>query len=231
VRVTNVPDLITDPVADHTLALILGITRWIPHGNSLVKAGQWDNRMWTWAGYVPKLSALTAGIVGFGRTGRAVAQRLSSFGTRILVFDPYTKRESEVDVTFKDSLQEFLPDVDILTLHAYMSDETHHLIGERELRAMKPNSFVVNTSRGALINEAALHNALVENRIAGAALDVMETEPVPADNPLLKLDNVIATPHAAYYSRESLIEQRQRTAEEISRALRGLPPLHPLTKG
>jgi D-3-phosphoglycerate dehydrogenase len=231
IRVTNVPDIIADTVADHTLALVLAITRWIPQGDAIVRRGHWENQMWKWAGYVPKLGALTAGIVGYGNTGQAVARRLYAFGMKILVFDPYAKREVEQDVVYKDSLHDLLSEIDILTLHAFLSQETYHMIGERELRAMKETAFIVNTSRGVLIDETALHKALIENRIAGAALDVMETEPPPQESPLLKLKNVILTPHVAYFSRETLVEQRQRTAEEVSRALRGLPPLHSLTRG
>ena len=230
IRVTNVPDLITDPVADHTLGLILALIRQIPQGFDLVKLGVWESRMWKWAPNVSKLSALTAGIVGFGRTGQAVAKRLKAFGTRIMAFDPYVKQVAEPDVTLFSSLKDLLPRVDILCLHAFLSEETHNMIGEAELKSMKRTAILVNASRGALIDEKSLYTALCQGWIAGAALDVMEPEPPTNDNPLLKSDRVIITPHVAFYSQESLVEQRRRTAEEVARALQGLPALHPLTK-
>lgn len=229
VRVTNVPDLITDPVADHTLALILALIRQVPQGFDRVIRGGWESQMWKWAPNVSKLSCLTAGIIGFGRTGQAVAKRLKAFGTRIVALDPYLKQLEDPDVTRVGSLRELLPAVDILCLHAFLSPETANMIGEPELRSMKRTAILVNASRGALVDEKALYTALCEGWIAGAALDVMEPEP-PGDNPLLKSDRVIITPHVAFYSRESLREQRQRTAEEVVRALQGLPALHPLTR-
>jgi D-3-phosphoglycerate dehydrogenase len=186
--------------------------------------------MWKWASNVSKLSSLTAGIVGFGRTGQAVAKRLKAFGTKIMAFDPYARQVAEPDVTLVGSLKDLLPRVDILCLHAFLSEETHNMIGEAELKSMKTTAILVNASRGALINEASLHAALCQGWIAGAALDVMEPEPPSNDNPLLKSDRVIITPHVAFYSQESLMEQRKRTAEEVVRALQGLPALHPLTK-
>ncbi len=230
VRVTNVPDLITDPVADHAVGLVLALIRQIPQGFDMVKRGVWESRMWKWAPNVSKLSSLTAGIVGFGRTGQAVAKRLRAFGTRIMAFDPYVKHVAEPDITLVSSLKDLLPRVDILCLHAFLSEETRNMIGEAELKSMKRTAILVNASRGALVNEVALHAALHQGWIAGAALDVLEPEPPSSDNPLLKSDRVIITPHVAFYSQESLIEQRKRTAEEVVRALRGLPALHPLTK-
>lgn len=230
VRVTNVPDLITDPVADHTVGLVLALIRQIPQGFDMVKRGVWESQMWKWAPNVSKLSSLIAGIVGFGRTGQAVAKRLKAFGTRIIAFDPYVRQVAEPDVTLVGGLKDLLPRVDILCVHAFLSTETHNMIGEAELKSMKRTAILVNASRGALVNEAALHAALHHGWIAGAALDVLEPEPPSNDNPLLKSDRVIITPHVAFYSQESLIEQRKRTAEEVARALQGLPALHPLTK-
>lgn len=230
IRVTNVPDLITDPVADHALALILAMVRQIPQGFDQVKKGIWESQMWKWAPNVSKLSSLTAGIIGFGRTGQAVAKRLKAFGTRIMAFDPYQKHVDHPDVALVGSIGELLPKADILCLHAFLSKETLNMIGEAELKSMKKTAIIVNVSRGALIDEKALFMALTEGWIAGAALDVLEPEPPLKDNPLLTSDKVIITPHVAFYSQESLLEQRKRTAEEVARALQGLPALHALTK-
>lgn len=230
IRVTNVPDLITDPVADHTVALALSLIRQIPQGFDQVKNGIWESQMWKWAPNVPKLSSLTAGIIGFGRTGRAVAKRLKAFGTTIMAFDPYLNHVDDPEVALVGSVRELLPKADIVCLHAFLSSETLNMIGEAELRSMKKTAFIVNASRGALINEKALFTALSQGWIAGAALDVLEPEPPLKDNPLLTSDRVIITPHVAFYSQESLLEQRKRTAEEVARALQGLPALHALTK-
>lgn len=228
VLITNVPDILTDPVADHALALILSLIRRVPQADNMVKRGAWESNMPKWAGYVPRLRGLTAGIVGFGRTGRAVATRLRAFGLDILAYDPYTKPEMTLGTRFACSLEELLRLSDIVTLHVFLSEETKHLIGEGELRNMKKTAFIVNTSRGAVVDEKKLCQALAEGWIAGAALDVMEEEPPKRDNPLFRLENVIVTPHVAYYTYESVLEQRRRTAEEVARALQGLPPLHPV---
>ena len=228
VLVTHVPDIITDQVVNHTLALILSLIRRIPQGDKRVKAGIWESDMSRWAKPVPRLRGLTAGIVGFGRTGKTIGQRLKTFGLDIVVYDPYVRSETRPEVRFVSTLRELLKQSDIVTIHIFLSDETTHLIGEEELQVMKKTAFLVNTSRGPVVDEKALCQALTQGWIAGAALDVMETEPPREDNPLLRLENIIVTPHVAYYSDESVLEQRRRTAEEVSRALQGLPPLHPV---
>ena len=226
VLVTHVPDLITDQVADHAVALILSLIRRIPQADKMVKSGIWESRMNKWAKPVPRIRGLTAGIIGFGRTGRATAQRLRAFGFNIIAYDPFVKPETVSDVDMKNSLTELLKQSDIVSIHVALSADTKHLIGERELRAMKKTAFLVNVSRGPIIDEPMLCRALSEGWIAGAALDVLEVEPPKPENPILKLENVILTPHIAYYSDESVIEQRKRTVEEIIRHIKGLPPLH-----
>jgi D-3-phosphoglycerate dehydrogenase len=228
VLITHVPDILTDPVADHTLALILSLIRRIPQADNMVKKGIWESVMPKWAGYVPRLRGLTAGIVGFGRTGRAVATRLIAFGLNVIAYDPYIKPEARQGAKFVETLEELLKQSDIVSLHVFLSQDTKHLFNEETFRKMKKTAFLVNTSRGAVIDERKLYEALTKGWIAGAALDVMEEEPPKRDNPLLKLENVIITPHISYYTLESLLDQRKRTAEEVARALQGLSPLHPV---
>ena len=227
VLVTHVPDLITDIVADHAIALILSLIRRIPQGDSMVKGNAWQSIMPRWAKPVPRLRGLTVGIIGLGRTGRNAATKLKAFGVEVIAYDPYVNPDSSGGVRLVD-LQELLKQSDVVSIHVFLSSETRHLIGKRELQSMKRDAFLVNTSRGAAIDEEALSEALKQGWIAGAALDVMEKEPPDQRNPLLKLDNIILTPHVAYYSDQSLVDQRKRTAEEIMRALKGLPPLHPV---
>lgn len=231
VLITHVPDILTDPVADHTLALILSLIRRVPQADNMVKKGVWESVMPKWAGYVPRLRGLTAGIVGFGRTGKAVGTRLMAFGLNVIAYDPFIKSEARQGAKFVDTLEELLTESDIISLHVFLSEDTKHLINESALRKMKKTAFLINTSRGAVIDEAKLYEALTKGWIAGAALDVMEEEPPKQDNPLLKVENIIITPHISYYTYESLLDQRKRTAEEVARALQGLPPLHPVNPG
>ena len=227
VRITHIPDLITEIVADHAVSLALSLIRRIPQANKMVKEGKWENNFPNWARPMPKLKGLTVGIIGFGRTGREVASRLISFGINIIAYDPYTKLTPvpETKIKIFNNLEELLQKADLITIHVNFSEETKNLITAKELRLMKETAFLINVARGGVIDEGALTKALSQGWIAGAALDVMGDEPPKSDNPLLKLENVILTPHIAYYSDESVIEQRQRTAEEIVRAIKGLPPL------
>lgn len=228
VLVTHVPDLITEIVADHAIALILSLIRRVSQGDRMVKANAWQSIMPKWAKPVPRLRGLTVGIVGLGRTGRNAASKLKAFGVEVIAYDPYVKADNSGGVRLVQNLAELLKQSDVVSIHVFLSSETKHMIGKRELQSMKRGAFLVNTSRGAAIDEGALYEALTQGWIAAAALDVMEKEPPDQNNPLLKLNNIIITPHVAYYSDESLIDQRKRTGEEIARALRGLPPLHPV---
>ena len=228
ILVTHVPDLITDIVADHAIALILSLIRRVPQGDRLVKKNAWQSTMPRWAKPVPRLRGLTVGIIGLGRTGRNAASKLKAFGVRVIAYDPYVKSEASSEVTLVQSLEELLRQSDVISIHVFLSSETKHMIGKRELQCMKRGSFLVNTSRGAAIDEGALFEALDQEWISGAALDVMEKEPPDQNNPLLTLENIIITPHVAYYSDESLVDQRKRTADEITRMFQGLPPLHPV---
>lgn len=228
VVVTHVPDLISEVVADHTVALVLSLLRRIPQGDRMVRQNAWQSDMSKWAKPVPRLRGLTAGIIGFGRTGRDVASRLAGFGVKIITYDPYLGGAPPANVTVFDSLEELLGAADIISIHVPLSKETTNLIREEHFRLMKKTAFVVNTSRGPVIDEDALTKALCEGWIAGAALDVMKDEPPRCDNRLLTLDNVIITPHIAYYSDESVVEQRKRTATEVARMVQGLPPLFPV---
>ncbi|MEM2725944.1 MAG: C-terminal binding protein [Candidatus Bathyarchaeia archaeon] len=225
--VANVIYDITD-VADHAVGLILSLVRKIPLANQNVKEGMWD-----WKGIQPisRLKGKTVGIIGFGRIGRKVAQRLRGFEVKLIAYDPYVPADlfAEHGVE-KVDFETLIEEADIITIHTALTSETRHLIGERELRSMKRDAILINTSRGSVIDERVLYKALKEGWISGAGLDVLEKEPPEKDNPLLKLDNVIVTPHMAWYSRESLDEIRRIAAEEVARVLSGQIPINLVNK-
>lgn len=225
--VTNVVYNIYD-VADHTVSLILSLIRKIPWIYQSTKSGEWD-----WKKFQPimRLKGKTAGIIGFGRVGREVAKRISGFGVNMIAYDPYLQlevfEESHVErVDFKTILEKS----DIITLHVILTKETRHMIGENELREMKKTAILINTCRGPVVDEEALYTALKEKWIAGAGLDVLEREPLTIENRLLELDNVVITPHIAWYSVDSLPEIQTAAVEEVARVLRGQLPLRLVNK-
>jgi len=221
--VANVIYDITD-VADHTLSLILSLSRKIIWADRNVKENGWD---WKSVQPISRLKDKTVGIIGFGRIGRKVAQRLKGFEVKILSYDPYVPEEifKEYGVE-KVDFETLIKESDIITVHTPLTDETRHMIGEKELRSMKHDAILINVSRGGIIDEKALYKALKERWISGAGLDVLEVEPPSKDNPLLRLDNVIITPHMAWYSNKSLDEIRRKAAEEVARALSGQIPMN-----
>ncbi len=222
IKVTNVPDYCIDEVSDHALALLLALARKIPALDRTVKRGGWS-----FDAYRPmyRLNGKILGLVGFGKIAMEVAKKAKPLGFRILIYDPYVSSE-----VFKKHEVEFLPlaeilrQADFVSLHAPLTAETRHLISSEELQAMKKTAYLINTSRGLLIDEVALYLALKENWIAGAALDVLASEELDPANPLLKLENLVLTPHAAFYSEESTMELRTKTIDEVVRALTGRPP-------
>jgi D-3-phosphoglycerate dehydrogenase len=175
---------------------------------------------------LPRLRGKTLGIVGYGNIGRRLAPKALAFGMRVLVTSrSLAPGALEMGVTAVSGLNQLLAESDFVSLHLPATPQTKNLIDEPALRRMKANAWLINTSRGALVDEAALLRALDEGWIAGAALDVLATEPPPADYPLLRHPRVIATPHVAYASVEAVTELRRRAAEHVAHVLRGeLPP-------
>ena len=225
VIVVNVPDIWIREVANHALALLLAFNRKIITLDRQVHAG-------TWGGGVPgaftgSLHGETIGIVGLGNIGSAFARRIAAFETTVIAFDPYVN-DAHFDALGVErvSLEQLAERSDYVSVHTLLNKETHHLIGEKFFRRMKPTAILINTSRGPVVDEQGLTRALDEKRLAGAALDVWENEPVGADHPLLKMDNVIATPHAAYFSSPAVAQVPRRCGEEVARVLTGQRPLH-----
>ena len=228
ILVTNVPDYCIDEVSDHAVALLLALARRITVADGAVKTGAWD--VVAHAG-IRRLRGQTLGLIGFGRIAKALASKVQPLGMKVLVYDPYVEPVAIANQGAEAaSFDTILADADAISIHVPLSEETHNLIGERELARMKPTAFLINTSRGGIVDELALATALKENRLSGAALDVLAVEPPPHDHPLRQAPNIILTPHLAFYSRESVIELQTKAAEEVARALRDEPPRSPVNR-
>jgi D-3-phosphoglycerate dehydrogenase len=224
--VGNAPTYCVTEVADHAAGLILGLTRRIPWLDRQVRSKGWAAAQQEIPG-MRRLSTLTLGLVGLGKIGQRVARRMAPFGLRILGHDPYL---SDEQIRARDATPAALDDLlgasDIISLHVPLSPQTRHLIDERRLGLLKPTAAIVNTSRGAVIDEAALIRALQDGRIFGAALDVLEQEPPAPDNPLLHMDpmRVILTPHFAASSEEVIPDLHREVAEAVAAVLDGRWP-------
>jgi D-3-phosphoglycerate dehydrogenase len=228
VWVANVPDYCMEEVATHALALLLALARKVNVIDTQVRAGVWDNNL---ARPVFRLSESTLGLVGCGRIGQTLVTLVAGLKLCVLGYDPYLPAEvaRQAGIEPRD-LETVLRESDLISLHVPRSDETRHLIGARELSLMKPTAYLVNTSRGGLIDEGALAEALAAGRLAGAALDVFETEPLPADSPLRAAPNLILNNHISWYSERSLISLREKAVQEAIRIARGERPLHPVNR-
>ena len=217
--VANVPDYCIDEVSTHTMALILSCARGITLLDSKIRKKKWD---FTLAKPLFRTKGKTLGLFGLGKIARAVAQKASGFGFKIIAYDPYV---SKVDGGIKlVEFSQLLSDSDFISIHAPLTDKTRHSFGESELKTMKKTAYLINTARGPIINERNLYVALKERWIAGAALDVMEKEPPDWENLLPKLDNLIITPHISFYSEESYVELKTKTADAVHSVLKGKLP-------
>jgi glyoxylate reductase len=226
VLVTRTPGVLTETTADFAFALLLAAARRVVEGDRYTRNGQWK----TWGPETllgPDVYGATLGIVGLGRIGTEVALRAKGFGMRILYTSRERKHDAEQDfgADYRE-LPDLLRESDFVTLHTALSPETRHLINADSLRLMKPTAILVNTGRGPLIDQAALYEALRHNVIAGAALDVTDPEPMPLDDPLLTLPNVIVTPHIASASVATRSRMAMLAAENLVQALHGEVPEH-----
>ncbi|NOZ31280.1 MAG: D-glycerate dehydrogenase [Crenarchaeota archaeon] len=230
VYVTNTPGVLTEAVADFTWGLILAITRRIVEADAFVRSGEWYNKKTGWHPLMMlgfEVNGKTLGIIGMGRIGRAVAERAKGFKMKILYYDAYRlppEMEEKLGAEYVP-LETLLKESDIVSIHVPLTKETYHLIGERELKMMKPTAYLINTARGKVVDTEALVKALKEKWIAGAALDVFEEEPLPPDHPLTKLDNVVLAPHAASATTETRTKMAMLVAENLIAFLKGeVPP-------
>jgi len=220
--VANVPDYCNDEVSTQAAALMLALARRIVSHDKAVRNGAWDIGS---AEPIYRTAGKTLGLVGLGRIARAVARKMKGFEMKIIACDPYVSDEeaAAVGVELVD-FDTLVSAADFISLHAPLSDSTRKMINAAALSKMKPTAYLVNTSRGGLIDQAALVDALREGRIAGAALDVYEVEPLEPDSPLKSLDNVILTDHAGWYSEDSIVELQTRAAKAVAAVLTGERP-------
>jgi D-3-phosphoglycerate dehydrogenase len=212
-RLVNVPDYGTEEVANHALALMLSLSRGIVALDRGVHAGSWDFRL---GGELRRSSVSQVGIVGLGRIGQAMARRALALGYRVVATDPRRPHMDGVPLVDPDEL---FASSDVVSVHAWLDEKSRHLVDARKLALMKPGAILVNTARGPIVDKAALVDALRSGKLAGAALDVVEGEPIGPGDPLLDFPNVVLTPHAAFYSRESIVELKRRVAEGMVAAL------------
>jgi phosphoglycerate dehydrogenase-like enzyme len=218
VAISITPGMNAEPVADHTIAMLLALVRRIVVQDGLVKAGRWERV----GSYTPsELPGKTIGLLGAGTIGQAVIRRLLGFGCRIVYFD--TKVDYVHDATKLESLEELLKVSDAISLHAPLTPETHRIINSETIRLMKPGALLVNTSRGSLVDQQALLSALMEGRLGGAALDVFEVEP-PAADQIADTPNLICSPHIGGLSHESIQRMTASATSSVLSILAGERP-------
>ncbi|ANQ23807.1 4-phosphoerythronate dehydrogenase [Vibrio natriegens] len=223
IYVANVPDYGSEDVAEHALTLLLAATRRIVTRDKDVHQGRWGIGQ---AEPIPRLGGKVLGVIGFGRIARSFAQKASGIGFRsTMVFDPaLTLEQAKEAGVQKVDLETLVCESDFISLHAPLNEHTRHMINGDLIGKMKPMAVLVNTSRGGLVDEQALYEALQANRIHAAGVDVFETEPVPRDNPLLTLPNAICTDHTAWFTEESVVELQHKGAVEVLRVFDGETP-------
>jgi D-3-phosphoglycerate dehydrogenase len=218
ILVTTAPSANDQAVADLTMALLLALLRRIPEASASVKAGHWERFLGV------GLTGKVMGILGLGRIGQNVARRAAGFGVELIGADPQWPEEAAREIGIRRvDLPGLLAESDLISLHAPLTPETRGLIGAREIALMKPGVWIVNTSRGKVVNEQAMREALVSGQVAGYATDVFESEP-PTGSPLLALPNVIGTPHMGTHTRESIRLMGDRVAQAVLCAFRGERP-------
>jgi len=222
VAVANVPDYGTDTVADHAAACLLALLRKLPLYDRVIRDDGWCEP--PGLGSLPGFGSTTVGLIGAGRIARELAKRLRAFGFRVIAYDPYADAAvaAEAGVALLP-LDDVLAQSAAVSLHVPVTEDTRRLVDRTFLDALRPGAVLVNTSRGGLVDEAALADALCSGKLAAAALDVFDPEPLDPESPLRRLRNVILTPHAAFFSDDSVVALQRLATEEAARALSGEP--------
>ena len=226
ISVNYVPDYCLDEVSDQAMAMIISMARKIPQSNKLVQSGRWEM-----PAVVPmyRLRGKTVGLIGFGNIPRLMTPKAQAFGFDVIAADPYAPKELFEKYGVESvSMDELYERSDFISVHAPLLPETKGLVNKDAFKKMKDTAIIVNTARGPLINEKDLIEALDKNEIGGAGLDVVETEPLPKDSPLIGRDNVILAPHTAFYSVEALEELQTKAASDVARVLNGEEPVYPI---
>lgn len=226
--VTNVPDYSIDEVSTHAIAMLLAHARGLPIVFEQAQRKVWDQ---TTVRPLVRLAGQTLGVVGFGRIARAVAAKGLALKLKVIAYDPYVDASvmAAAGVQAVDYAT-LLKESDYISLHIPLTPETRHMMNAEALAQLKPTAFLINAARGPLVDENALAAAVRDGKLAGAALDVFETEPLPADNPLFHQKEIWITPHIAWYSEAAKVDMRVRGAEEVLRVLKGEPPRNPVNK-
>jgi D-3-phosphoglycerate dehydrogenase / 2-oxoglutarate reductase len=228
IMVANIPTYCLDEVATHAMALLLALNRKILPLDKSVHGGTWDVKKAT---PVYALPEKTLGLVGFGKIPRMVHEKAKAFGMKVIIFDPYVSKEDAANAgARKVEIQELIAESDYISIHCPLTPETRGMFNYEAFCSMKKTAYIINTARGPIVNEPDLARALEEGEIAGAGLDVLMKDEVSLDNPLLKFDNVIITPHAAWYSEESIVRRRVQTVESVIEVLQGREPFSFLNK-
>ena len=226
ISVNYVPDYCLDEVSDQAMAMIISMARKIPQSNKLVQSGRWEM-----PAVVPmyRLRGKTVGLIGFGNIPRLMTPKAQAFGFNVIAVDPYAPKELFEKYGVESvSMDELYERSDFISVHAPLLPETKGLVNKDAFKKMKDTAIIVNTARGPLINEKDLIEALDKNEIGGAGLDVVETEPLPENSPLIGRDNVILAPHTAFYSVEALEELQTKAASDVARVLNGEEPVYPI---
>lgn len=226
IAVVYVPDYCVDEVSDHAMAMLLGLARKVSFSNQLVQAGRWELSAVT---PLSRLRGRTLGLAGFGRIPRALAPKAQAFGLQVIACDPYV--DNSVAAALEVEIVDFgtlLKTSDYVSIHVPLMPATENLFDAEAFRQMKPDALLVNTARGPLVDVDALAAALDAGQLAGAALDVMPVEPPPKDSPLMGRDNVIFSPHTAFYSVEALAELQTKAAQGVVDVLKGEKPVYPV---
>lgn len=227
IAVNYVPDYCIHEVSDHAMALLLSLIRKIPYSNRLVQAGRWEM-----PAVVPirRIQGTVLGLIGFGHIPRLVAPKAQAFGMKVIAYDPYAKAELFKNAGVESvDLDTLLARSDYISVHAPLTPQTRGMVNAQAFAKMKKGVYIVNTARGPLIDEAALIAALDAGQVGGAALDVVAVEPLARDSPLLGRDNVIITPHTAFYSIEALEELQSKCASDVARVLSGEKAVYPIS--
>jgi glyoxylate reductase len=225
IYVTNTPGILTDTTADAAFALLMAAARRIPEADRHIRARGWIHAWGPRMFIGTDVHGKTLGILGMGRIGSAIARRAKGFDMKVIYNDVYRREdlEEELGIAYK-SRGEVIREADFVSLHVPLTPETHHMIGAEELAAMKETAILINTSRGPVVDEEALYEALRDGAIAGAGLDVFEVEPINPGSPLLGLDNIVLTPHLASGSVETRTKMAVMAATNLVRVLQGREP-------
>ncbi|HJY17648.1 MAG TPA: C-terminal binding protein [Xanthobacteraceae bacterium] len=227
IAVNYVPDYCLREVSDHAMALLLALARKVTFANRLVQSGRWEVPP-----IVPlrRLEGQVLGLVGFGNIPRALAPKAKAFGLKVITYDPYVSQDALASTGVETvSFDDLLARSDFISVHAPLQPATRGLMNAKVFAKMKKGAYLINTARGPLVDEAALVAALDSGHLGGAGLDVVTNEPLPKDSPLTGRDNVILTPHTAFYSVEALEELQTKCATDVARVLSGEKAIYPIS--